>query len=283
VDFCWQPCCGTFVARLSWAVAESRNKLRNQNLNGNLPWSLQQVAKNAERRLDWCLFTFCFVTRQWCAPCFRVVLSVNKSNASCALIMATLCNKAGHYIFALWFFLLLYSSSFFLFFLCLTSAVRDWMSTILLHMVECRSESCCTQLAENAGPKKDRHLGTIAQLCRAVSSQLRHVSTVKKNLLSTNISPTCPYNILNFGLLALVWGTPANFNGFHVLASLLHGTLVLGVSKTLQYWTEGATYIWQGGRHVGHWPTFYLHWMCDVKVKDWVPGKEGPVRAPGRK
>jgi len=30
---------------------------------------------------------------------------------------------------------------------------------------------CCTQLAENAGPKKvakNRHLGTIAQLCRAI-------------------------------------------------------------------------------------------------------------------
>jgi len=26
-------------------------------------------------------------------------------------------------------------------------------------------------------------------------------------------------------------GTPANFNGFHVLAALLHGTLVVGVTK----------------------------------------------------
>ena len=42
----------------------------------------------------------------------------------------------------------------------------------------------------------------------------------------------------DFGLLAaeivsLVWGTPANFNEFHVLAALLHGTLVVGVSETL--------------------------------------------------
>jgi len=37
---------------------------------------------------------------------------------------------------------------------------------------------------------KNRHLGTIAQLCRAVSSQLRHVSTIGKKLLSSNISPT---------------------------------------------------------------------------------------------
>jgi len=56
--------------------------------------------------------------------------------------------------------------------------------------------------------------------------------------LNSNISPTGPYNMVNFGLLAaeivsLVWGTPANFNGFRVLAALLHGTLVVGVSETL--------------------------------------------------
>jgi len=40
---------------------------------------------------------------------------------------------------------------------------------------------CCTWLAENTGCKNDaknRHLGSIPQLCRAISSQLRHVSTV---------------------------------------------------------------------------------------------------------
>jgi len=29
----------------------------------------------------------------------------------------------------------------------------------------------------------------------------------------------------------VVWGTPANFNGFRVLAALLHGTQVAGVSQ----------------------------------------------------
>jgi len=61
--------------------------------------------------------------------------------------------------------------------------------------------------------------------------------------------------MVNFSLLAaeivsLVWGTPANFNGFHVLTALLHGTLVVGVSQTLLRWTEGATYIRQGDHHV---------------------------------
>ena len=63
--------------------------------------------------------------------------------------------------------------------------------------------------------------------------------TFAKNLLNSNISPTCPYNMVNFGLLAaeiilLVWGTPANFNGFCVLAALLHGTLLVGISETLR-------------------------------------------------
>jgi len=45
--------------------------------------------------------------------------------------------------------------------------------------------------------------------------------------------------MVNFGPLAAeidpeVWGTPANFNGFRVLAALLHGTPVLGVSQTLR-------------------------------------------------
>ena len=32
----------------------------------------------------------------------------------------------------------------------------------------------------------------------------------------------------------VVWGTPANFNKFRVLAALLHGTLVVGLSEILQ-------------------------------------------------
>jgi len=56
---------------------------------------------------------------------------------------------------------------------------------------------------------------------------LRTYRQSEKNLLSSNISPTCPYNIVNFGSLAaeiilLVWGTPTNFNRFRFLAALLH-------------------------------------------------------------
>ena len=93
------------------------------------------------------------------------------------------------------------------------------------------SETWCTRLAENTGRKNDvknRYLGIIAQICRAISSQLRHVSKIGKKLLSSDMSSTCPHNMVNVGLLMAeirwrVWGTPANFNGFRVLAALLHG------------------------------------------------------------
>jgi len=67
--------------------------------------------------------------------------------------------------------------------------------------------------------------------------------------------------MVNFGLLTAelcwqVWGTFADFNGFRVLAALLHDTLVVSISQTLRRLTEGATYIRQGDHHVGHWATF---------------------------
>jgi len=63
---------------------------------------------------------------------------------------------------------------------------------------------------------KSRHLRTIVQVCWAISSQRRHVLTIGKNFLSSNISSTCPDNMVNFGLLAaeidpVVWGTPNKF------------------------------------------------------------------------
>jgi len=66
-----------------------------------------------------------------------------------------------------------------------------------------------------------------------------YIDNRKKNLLSSNISSRCPHNMVNFSLLAaeigpVVWGTPANFNGFRVLAALLHGSQVVGVCQTLR-------------------------------------------------
>jgi len=66
--------------------------------------------------------------------------------------------------------------------------------------------------------------------------------------------------MVNFGALVAeigcgVLGTPANFNGFRVLAALLHGIVVVAVSQTAAL-NRGRHYIRQGGHHVGHWPTF---------------------------
>jgi len=118
---------------------------------------------------------------------------------------------------------------------------------------------CCTWLAENTGTKNDsknRHLGTIPQLCRAISLQLRHVSTIGKNLLSSNISSTCPHNMVNFSLLAAeidwrVWRTPVTFNGFRVLAALLRGSQVVSVSQTLRRWTDRGRHLCSAGRPSG--------------------------------
>jgi len=48
------------------------------------------------------------------------------------LVMVALCNRADHYIFMLWFVLVLLLL---LFFPRLISATADWMSAILPHMV----------------------------------------------------------------------------------------------------------------------------------------------------
>jgi len=59
----------------------------------------------------------------------------------------------------------------------------------------------------------------------------------REKLLNSNISCTCPHNMANFGPVTAeigsgVWGNPANFNGFCVLAALLQATLVMDVSQT---------------------------------------------------
>jgi len=61
----------------------------------------------------------------------------------------------------------------------------------------------------------------------------------EKKIVKQQYFSTCPHNMANFGPLAAeicsrVWDTPANFNWFRVLAALLRGIPVLGVSQTLR-------------------------------------------------
>ena len=124
--------------------------------------------------------------------------------------MAALWNMAGHYIFALWFLSLwspyvigqtiiflpcdsIFYLSFYLSFFYsspnLSGRRLDVYHTFthgvcgLSANLECMSEMCGTRLAANTGRKKvakNRHLGTIPQICRAISSQLRHISAIGK-------------------------------------------------------------------------------------------------------
>jgi len=101
-------------------------------------------------------------------------------------------------------------------------------------------------LLEMQDPKKSPKICHLAPSHNFASgytfaTKARIESTIRKNLLNSNVSPTCPHDMVNFGPLAAeicwrVWGTPAHFNGFRILAALLHGTLVLlvGVSQTLR-------------------------------------------------
>ena len=157
--------------------------------------------------------------------------------------MVALCNRADHYIFALWFL----SFLFLFFFPRLISAAADWMSAILPHMVwpQCqfkmqvwnlRHTARCKHRTQSHQKLPSRHHRTILSgyIC-ATKARIDN----QNNLLSSNMSSTCPHNMLNFGLLAAeiglpVWGTPANFNGFRVLAALLHGSQVVSVRQTLR-------------------------------------------------
>jgi len=96
-------------------------------------------------------------------------------------------------------------------------------------------------LAGNRGPKKSPKFAIWAPSHKFVELYLRdwgrYIDNRKKILLNSNTSSTCHHNMANFSPLVAqigsgVWSTAANVNGFRVLAALLHGTLVVGVSQT---------------------------------------------------
>jgi len=62
------------------------------------------------------------------------------------------------------------------------------------------SEMCCTRLARNTGRKKSpsaHHRSKLSCYVFAIKARIDN----RKKLLSSNISPTCPYNMVNFGPL----------------------------------------------------------------------------------
>ena len=100
---------------------------------------------------------------------------------------------------------------------------------------------------------KNHHLRTIAQCCRIVCLQLRHVSTIrKKNLLNSNISSTCPHNTVNFRPLTAeidwrVFGAPQQIStvsclGFVTAPKSLNGRQPNSVQCLAVSWA-GTLYI----------------------------------------
>ena len=96
---------------------------------------------------------------------------------------------------------------------------------------------CCTRIAENTWHKNNiRHLRTIAkaQICPGIYLRNQGIYRHSKKLLNINTSS-------QYGKLWpasgwdgwRVWDTPANLNGFRVLASLLHRRRSTDVKHTL--------------------------------------------------
>jgi len=85
------------------------------------------------------------------------------------------------------------------------------------------------RLATNTGRKNRQKFAIWAPWHKCVRLRLRNKGTCRQseeNLFNSSISPTCSHNMANFSPLAAeigsaVWGTPATFNGFRVLLSLL--------------------------------------------------------------
>ena len=68
----------------------------------------------------------------------------------------------------------------------------------------------------------------------AIKARIDNRKKIVKQQYLAQISLQCGELRPAAEIFSLVWGTLATFNGFCVLAALLHGTLVVGVSQTLR-------------------------------------------------
>ena len=92
------------------------------------------------------------------------------------------------------------------------------------------------------------------------------------------MSSTCPHNMVNFGLLTaeispVVWGTPANFNGFRVFAALLHGSQVVGISAKLCSIEQRAPLMFSRATitlGIGPHSSFIYVATCKLEVFKWI-------------
>jgi len=169
-------------------------------------------------------------------------------------VVAT-CNRADHYIFALLFL----SSIFFLF---LAYSQRPQIGCLpyfhtwcgLSVNLECRSEMCCTRLAGNTGRKNDAKKSPSAHHRTTLSGYIfateAHIDNRKKYLLSSNIFPTCSYNMVNFGPLA---------------AALLHSQTA-ALSRGRHLYSAGRPLLWA----LAHISSSFFFPSLFSAVADWM-------------
>jgi len=104
----------------SWCSANSSIVLKAKMFSCKVPNKCEVcICAAGARLLTMLLLITCFIQYQY-------------KKCKLLFIMVALCNRADHYIFALWFLSFVFLL---LFFPRLISAVGDWMSTILPHMV----------------------------------------------------------------------------------------------------------------------------------------------------
>jgi len=96
--------------------------------------------------------------------------------------------------------------------------------------------------------RQNRHLDTIAQACQAISSQLKHVSTIGKKLVKQQ------YLLHNWDLLASL-GRPCKFQRVSRLGSVTARHSVVGVSQTAAL--NRGRHLYSAGRP-SHWALAHI-------------------------
>jgi len=142
-------------------------------------------------------------------------------------IMAALRSRCGHYILQLWFLSFFLLVPFFAYSQRSQSGCLPYFDTRCgpSANLECMSEMCCTRLAEKYRTQrspKNRHLRTIAELRRVISSQIRHVLTIGKKTFVKH------QYLLH---MSLQYGELRPTNGWDLLENLGHPSKFQRVSR----------------------------------------------------
>ena len=97
--------------------------------------------------------------------------------------------------------------------------------------------------AGNTGPKKSQknslsghHHTTLSGYIFATKAHIDNRKKIVKQQYRLHMSSQySDFGPVTAEIGSGVWGTPGNFNGFRVLAALLHGTMVVGAIQTLRH------------------------------------------------